>query len=166
MYSPLKHFGAGNGGKRVGIIGIGGLGQMAIRLAVALGNEVTAISTSADKESKVREIGAKHFLLSTDYKTLKERAKTCDLLLNTISASHQCGKYLSLLATNGTLVQLGLVIEPHNVSNLFCELTKVGPNNLVAAKNGHMIFLKPSIKSGNNNSRVSTGQKSLVKSGF
>merc|ERR1712203_969217 len=64
MYSPLAYWDAKKGGKRVGIIGIGGLGQMGVRLAKAMGNTVTAISTSAHKEMVAREIGADNFVLS------------------------------------------------------------------------------------------------------
>jgi len=115
MYSPLKYYGCGMGGKRVGIIGIGGLGQMGIQLAVALGNEVTAISTSPSKEDKCRELGANNFVISTDPESMKKGRQSLDLILNTISAPHQCGKYLSLLDRSGTLVQLGISLEPHNI---------------------------------------------------
>ena len=115
MYSPLKHFGAGNGGKRVGIVGMGGLGQMGVRLAIALGNKVTAISTSPNKRNSVMELGIDDFIVSTDFKEMNKAARSLDIILNTISADHQCGKFLSLLTTNGTLVQLGFVIEPQKV---------------------------------------------------
>ena len=130
MYSPLKHFGGGKGGKRVGIIGIGGLGQMGVRLAAELGNEVTAISTSPDKENICKGLGAKHFIISTDMKSMKKGYGSLDLILNTISASHQCGKYLSLLATKGTLVQLGLVMEPHKVCTTLSHMFHNWPISL------------------------------------
>jgi uncharacterized zinc-type alcohol dehydrogenase-like protein len=115
MFSPLKYFGAGKGGKRVGIIGIGGLCQMGVRLAVALGNEVTAISTNPAKKEKCAELGAKHFVISTDPESMKAGANSLDLILNTISAPHDCTAYLPLLARNSTLVQIGLVTEAHSL---------------------------------------------------
>jgi len=118
MFSPLKYFGAGKGGKRVGIAGIGGLGQMGVRLAAALGNEVTAISTNPTKEEKCKQLGAKHFVLSTDEESMKAGANSLDLILNTISATHNCMDYLPLLARNSTLVQLGLVLEKHQVDQV------------------------------------------------
>jgi len=118
MFSPLKYFGAGSGGKRVGIAGIGGLGQMGIQLAAALGNEVTAISTNPTKEAKCKELGAKHFILSTDKTAMESAARSLDLILNTISANHSCKEYLPLLTRNATLVQLGLVLEDQTFAQL------------------------------------------------
>jgi len=118
MYSPLCHWGVKAGGKRVGIIGIGGLGQMGVRLAKAMGNTVTAISTSPGKEAAAREIGADNFVISTDAASMAAAAKSVDLILNTVSADHQADHYLPLLANKGTLVQLGLVITPHQVCQL------------------------------------------------
>lgn len=126
MYSPLKHWGAMNGGKRVGIIGIGGLGQMGIRLAKAMGNEVTAISTSPKKEAKAREIGAAHFVVSTDTESMKAAEGSLDLILNTVAADHQTFPYTSLLDKSGTLVLIGLTNEPHKVNlplNVFKFMT-------------------------------------------
>ena len=71
VYSPLHHWGASKGGKRIGVVGIGGLGQMAIRLATAMGNEVTAISTSPNKAEAAKRIGAKHFVVSKDPESMK-----------------------------------------------------------------------------------------------
>ena len=122
MFSPLKYFGAGKGGKRVGIVGIGGLGQMGIRLAVALGNEVTAISTNPTKEDKCKELGAKHFVLSTDAESMKAGANSLDLILNTISATHSCVDYIPLLSRNSTIVQLGLVMEKHSFLQGICSV--------------------------------------------
>jgi len=128
MYSPLKHFGAARGGLRIGFAGIGGLGQMGIQLAVALGNEVTAISTSPRKEAKCKELGAKHFLVSTDEESMKKGSKSLDLILNTISVAHKIQTYLPLLAPSGTLVMIGFYPEPHSISQL--ELI---PNRLSVA---------------------------------
>eukprot|EP00095_Tigriopus_kingsejongensis_P011147 maker-scaffold534_size144770-snap-gene-0.36 protein:Tk11147 transcript:maker-scaffold534_size144770-snap-gene-0.36-mRNA-1 annotation:"zinc-binding dehydrogenase" len=115
MYSPLKHWRAIQGGLRVGIIGIGGLGQMGVRLAKAMGNEVTAISTSPSKEGKAKQIGADHFVVSTNPNSMAKAAGSLDLILDTVSADHQAGPYMSLLDKNGTLVLLGLTNEVHQV---------------------------------------------------
>ncbi len=116
MYSPLKHWGATKGGMNVGIIGIGGLGQMGVRLAKAMGNEVTAISTSPNKAEIAKEIGATNFVISKDEESMKAATGTLDLILNTVSADHECGMYIPLLRHDGTLVQLGAALKPHQVS--------------------------------------------------
>jgi len=116
MYSPLVHWKAVNGGMRVGIVGIGGLGQMGIKLAKAMGNSVTAISTSPKKEAAAKEIGADRFVVSTDPGSMKAAGMSLDLILNTVSANHNLNVYLPLLANKGVLVQMGLVLPPHPVS--------------------------------------------------
>jgi len=115
MYSPLINWKADQGGMRVGVIGIGGLGQMGVRLAKAMGNTVTAISTSPKKEASAREIGADNFVVSTDPESMKAASISLDLILNTVSANHDLNHYLPLLANKGVLVQMGLVLNPHPV---------------------------------------------------
>ena len=97
MFTPLVNYGADKGGKRVGVVGIGGLGQMGVRLAKAMGNTVTAISTSPNKEAAAREIGADSFLVSTNTDCMKNNAASLDLILNTVSANHDINTYLPLL---------------------------------------------------------------------
>jgi len=123
MYSPLAHWGAVKGGKRVGIIGIGGLGQMGVRLAKAMGNEVTAISTSPNKEQAARDIGADNFIVSSDPKSMEAGANSLDIILNTVSANHQLVTYLPLMRRDGALVQLGVVPEDHRI-NQFALMMK------------------------------------------
>jgi len=118
MYSPLAHWKALAGGLKVGIVGIGGLGQMGVILAKAMGNEVTAISTSANKEEAARAIGADKFVVSTDTASMKTGENSLDLILNTVSASHQLTTYLPLLRRDGALVQLGLVLGDHSLTQL------------------------------------------------
>ena len=84
MFTPLVRYGADKGGMRVGVVGIGGLGQMGVRIAKAMGNTVTAISTSPKKEAAAREIGADNFLVSTDPELMKAGADSLDLILNTV----------------------------------------------------------------------------------
>lgn len=120
MYSPLKFWGAaGDEKKTVGIVGIGGLGTMGIKLAHALGNEVMAISSSNSKEAMAKEKGATMFVSSKDEESMKKHAGKCDLILNTVSASHDINAYIPLLAKGGaTLVQLGGVTTPQTISQL------------------------------------------------
>ena len=89
MFSPLNTWKATTGGKRVGIVGVGGLGQMGIRLAKAMGNTVVAISTSPNKKATSMEIGADEFVISKDPESLKTVEKSLDLILNTVSATHK-----------------------------------------------------------------------------
>merc|ERR1712130_711344 len=118
MYSPLSHWSCLGGGKRVGIVGIGGLGQMGVRLAKAMGNTVTAISTSPHKETVAREIGADNFVLSNKLESMASAAKSLDLILNTVSADHDLTALIGLLARDGTIVQLGVVRKPHPISQM------------------------------------------------
>merc|ERR1719334_1256269 len=115
MFSPLNYHKAKEGGLRVGIVGIGGLGQMGVQLARAMGNKVTAISTSPSKEAAAKEIGADSFVVSTDPSSMKAAAGSCNLILNTVSADHQLGHYLPLLARRGTLVMIGVTKNAHTV---------------------------------------------------
>jgi len=116
MFSPLVNWKANLGGIRVGIVGIGGLGQMGVRLAKAMGNTVTAISTSPNKESAAKEIGADNFVVSTDPECMKTAALSLDLILNTVAANHDLNLYLPLLANKGVIVQLGVAMAPHPIS--------------------------------------------------
>jgi uncharacterized zinc-type alcohol dehydrogenase-like protein len=91
MYSPLAHWGALSGKLRVGVVGIGGLGQMGVRLAAAMGNKVTAVSTTISKKDAALEIGATTFVVSTDKDSMASSAGSLDLILNTVSAAHEVG---------------------------------------------------------------------------
>ena len=115
LYSPLKHWQAGPG-KQVAIMGLGGLGHMGVKFAHALGAEVTVLSHSAGKESDAHQLGADHFVLTSDSAQLKSVSKKFDLILDTVSAEHNINDYLGLLATNGTLVVIGLPGVPFAVN--------------------------------------------------
>ena len=105
MYDPLKHWGATSGKQMsIGIIGIGGLGTMGIKLAKALGHRVVAISTSPAKEEMAKQKGADAFIVSKDPESMKTEFASLDLILNTVSAPHQCSMYLPLIAQGGVLV--------------------------------------------------------------
>merc|ERR1719516_131103 len=125
MFSPLQYWNASNGGKRVGIIGIGGLGQMGVRIAKAMGNSVTAISTSPNKEAAAKEIGADNFVVSTDPESMKAAAGSLDLVLNTVAADHDINTYLPLLAAKGVIVQIGVALAPHAVNQLQLMMKKL-----------------------------------------
>lgn len=105
-YSPLKKWGVGKGHK-VGIVGLGGLGHMGVKFAVAFGAEVTVISTSPNKETDAKAMGAHHFLVSRDPEAMKEKAGYFDFLLNTVSAVNDYNEYLNLLKLDGTMVLVG-----------------------------------------------------------
>ena len=104
MYSPLAHWKSNSGGLNVGVVGIGGLGQMGVKLAKAMGNKVTEISTTPNKKAVALEMGADNFIVSTDADSLASGADSLDLILNTVSAPHEVSTYLALLRRDGTLV--------------------------------------------------------------
>ncbi len=106
MYSPLKHWGA-QAGKRVGIIGLGGLGHMGIKLAKALGAEVYAITTSPEKATVAKAYGAAGVIVSTDAQSMKNSVQTFDLLIDTAPDRHDIKAYIELLKFDGSLVFVG-----------------------------------------------------------
>jgi uncharacterized zinc-type alcohol dehydrogenase-like protein len=110
LYSPLRHWGAGPG-VRVGIVGLGGLGHMGVKIAHAMGAEVTLISHSSHKEADALRLGADHFLLSSDKEAMKAARYSFDLIINTVSAKLDVDRYMSLLTLDGTMVMLGVPEE-------------------------------------------------------
>ncbi|MGY0236367.1 NAD(P)-dependent alcohol dehydrogenase [Longispora urticae] len=114
LYSPLKHWNAGPG-KRVAIFGLGGLGHMGVKIAHALGAEVTVLSQSLAKQADGLKLGADHFHATGDPSTFVELAGTFDLIVNTVSANIDLNAYLGLLATDGTLVNVGAPEDPSPV---------------------------------------------------
>jgi uncharacterized zinc-type alcohol dehydrogenase-like protein len=114
-YSPLRHWKTKKGDK-VGVVGLGGLGHMAVKIAAAMGAEVTMLSTSKSKEADARKLGAHHFGLTSDDATFKRLAGHFDLIIDTISAPHDYNKYLGLLRVEGTMVLLGVPPEPTPVA--------------------------------------------------
>ncbi len=111
LYSPLKHWGAGPG-KKVAIVGLGGLGHMGVKLAHALGAEVTVLSQSLRKQEDGKRLGADHFYATSDPETFTKLAGTFDLIINTVSADIDWNQYLSLLRLDGTLVVVGVPEKP------------------------------------------------------
>ncbi|MFF1253230.1 NAD(P)-dependent alcohol dehydrogenase [Pseudarthrobacter sp. NPDC058329] len=110
-YSPLRHWGAGPG-KKVAVVGLGGLGHMAVKLAHAMGAEVTVLSQSLKKQEDGLRLGADAYYATSDENTFKDLAGTFDLIINTVSASIDISSYLQLLALEGALVNVGAPAEP------------------------------------------------------
>ena len=115
LYSPLRHWGAGPG-KKIGVIGLGGLGHMGVKFAAAMGAEVTVFSHSAGKEADAKRMGATHFVVTKDPSVFAELSESFDLILNTVSAELDINQYLGLLKLNGTLVVIGLPGKPYEVT--------------------------------------------------
>lgn len=107
LYSPLVHWKAGPG-KKVAIIGMGGLGHMGVKIAAALGAEVTVLSQSLSKQEDGKRLGAKHFYATSDKTTFKKLGGHFDLIINTVSANLDWNQYLGLLKHDGTMVVVGI----------------------------------------------------------
>ena len=107
-YSPLRTWNVSKG-SRVGVIGLGGLGHMAVKLAVAMGAEVTVISRSKNKEAAAKSIGAKDILVSTDDSAMGNAAQSFDLIIDTAPVKHDLSPYTPLLDVDGTIVIVGQV---------------------------------------------------------
>ncbi|HEY4242531.1 MAG TPA: NAD(P)-dependent alcohol dehydrogenase [Kofleriaceae bacterium] len=114
-YSPLKQWGV-KAGSRVGVVGLGGLGHMAVKLAAAMGAEVTMLSTSPAKAADASRLGAAHFALTTDKGQLGKLAGHFDLIVNTISAPHDYNEYLRLLRPYGAMSVVGIPPQPQAVA--------------------------------------------------
>lgn len=110
-YSPLRYWKVGKGHK-VAILGMGGLGHMAIKFAVSFGADVTVLSTSPSKKADAEKLGAHHFVLTNNEEQFKNVANQFDFIIDTVSAPHDYGSYVGLLKTNGTLICVGLPSEP------------------------------------------------------
>lgn len=114
LYSPLMHWKAGPG-KRVGIMGLGGLGHMGVKIAAALGADVTVLSHSERKRDDAMAMGAHHFVVTRDKKVFEELANQFDLIINTVSADIDMGAYFGLLKLDGALVVVGLPEKPLSI---------------------------------------------------
>ncbi|WP_406480910.1 NAD(P)-dependent alcohol dehydrogenase [Streptomyces sp. NBC_01615] len=114
-YSPLRRWGAGPG-KQVAVIGLGGLGHMAVKIAHAMGAEVTVLSQSLKKMDDGLRLGADHYYATSDPTTFEQLAGTFDLIVNTVSAKLDLDAYLGLLAVGGAMVNVGAPAEPLSLS--------------------------------------------------
>ena len=124
LYSPLKHWKAGPG-RKVAIVGLGGLGHMGVKIAAALGAEVTVLSQSLKKKDDAMKMGAKHFYATSDTETFKKLRGSFDLIINTVSAELDWNQYLGLLRLDGALVLVGI---PEN------EVPPVGAYSLIGKR--------------------------------
>jgi uncharacterized zinc-type alcohol dehydrogenase-like protein len=122
-YSPLRHWQAGPG-KTVGVVGIGGLGHMGIKLARAMGAHVVAFTTSESKRQDAEALGAHEVVVSRDADAMAARAKSLDLIVNTVAAPHDLDAYLALLKRDGTMVLVGAPATPHPSPQVFNLITK------------------------------------------
>jgi len=113
-YSPLRHWKVGEGDK-VGVLGLGGLGHMGVKLAVSFGAEVTMLSHSPSKEEDAKRLGARRFLLTSDKAQVKSASNYFDFILDTVSAPHDYNMYLNMLKTDGVMVCVGAPPEPAQV---------------------------------------------------
>jgi alcohol dehydrogenase (NADP+) len=113
-YSPLRHWKVGKG-TRVGILGLGGLGHMGVKLAAAMGAEVTMLSHTASKEKDAQRLGAHKFVLTTDEEQVKSVMGYFDFILDTVSADHDYNFYLGMLRTSGVMVCVGAPSAPATV---------------------------------------------------
>lgn len=116
-YSPLRTWNVGPG-SRVGVIGLGGLGHMAVKFAVAMGADVTVISRSPGKTQDALNLGAQHVLISTDEAAMAAAASSFDLIVDTVPSKHDLAPYIDLLDIDATLVIVGLIGQLDTVSTL------------------------------------------------
>lgn len=110
-FSPLNYFGVEKG-DAVGVVGLGGLGHMAVKIARAMGAEVTVFTTSPGKLDAARELGADHVVVSRDADAMADAANTLDVVLDTVAAPHDLNELLRTLRLDGALFQLGLPADP------------------------------------------------------
>ena len=123
VWSPLRHWNAGPG-KKVGIVGIGGLGHMGIKLAHAMGAHVVAFTTSASKRDDALALGADEVVISKDADAMAAQAKTLDLIINTVAAPHDLDAFLQILKRDGTMVLVGAPDSPHPSPQVFNLIMK------------------------------------------
>jgi alcohol dehydrogenase (NADP+) len=129
-YSPLRHWNIGKGHK-VGVLGLGGLGHMAVKFASAFGAEVTMLSTSPAKEADAKRLGAQKFVLTTDPARIKTLKNYFDFIIDTVAAPHDYNIYLKMLATNGTLICVGAPPTPSDVK----AMTLISNRRSIAGSN-------------------------------
>lgn len=117
-YSPLRHWQAGPG-KKVGVVGIGGLGHMGIKLAHAMGAHVVAFTTSESKREAAKALGADEVVVSRNEEEMQAHAKSFDFILNTVAAPHNLDAFTSLLKRDGTMTLVGAPASPHPSPEVF-----------------------------------------------
>lgn len=122
-YSPLRHWNAGPG-KKIGVVGIGGLGHMGIKLAHAMGAHVVAFTTSESKREAAKQSGAGEVVVSRNVEEMAAHARSFDFILNTVAAPHDLDAFLVLLKRDGALTLVGAPASPHPSPNVFNLIMK------------------------------------------
>jgi uncharacterized zinc-type alcohol dehydrogenase-like protein len=117
-WSPLKHWKVGPG-QKVGVVGLGGLGHMGVKLAAALGAEVTVFTTSPDKVADAKKLGAHNVVVSKDADAMAAQAGTFHFILNTVAAPHSLDPFINALRRDGTMCLVGAPSTPHPSPNVF-----------------------------------------------
>lgn len=113
-YSPMKHWNI-KSGDRLAVVGLGGLGHMAVKIGASMGADVTVLSRTKEKEKDARRLGAHHFELTTDAENMNKMANSFDFIIDTASAKHDYNEYLKLLRTNGIMILLGAPPLPSEI---------------------------------------------------
>lgn len=127
-YSPLHHWKVGKG-SRVGVVGIGGLGHMAIKIAHAMGAHVVVFTTSESKKQDAKRLGANEVVISKNKEEMKKFTNSLDFIINTVAVSHNLDDYMTLLKRDGTMCLIGAPESPHpspNITNLIFKRRKLG----------------------------------------
>ena len=114
-YSPLRYWKVSKGHK-LGVVGLGGLGHMAVKFGVAFGAEVTVLSTSESKKDDAKKLGAHNFVVTKDREQVKAARGSFDFIIDTVSAKHDMNTYLGLLKTNGVMICVGVPSEPSPIA--------------------------------------------------
>jgi alcohol dehydrogenase (NADP+) len=122
-YSPLRHWKVGKGHK-VGIVGLGGLGHMGVKLAHAMGAQVVLFTTSPDKKADALRLGADEVVVSRDAAQMAQHVNSFDFILNTVAAPHDLDAFLVLLKREGTMTLVGAPATPHPPANVFNLIMK------------------------------------------
>jgi uncharacterized zinc-type alcohol dehydrogenase-like protein len=120
-YSPLRHWKVGKG-STVGVVGLGGLGHMGVKLAAAMGADVTVFTTSPSKVADAKGLGAHHVIISTDADAMAKAAGTFDFILNTVAAPHSLDPFIGALKRDGTMVLVGVPPTPHDSPNVMAMI--------------------------------------------
>jgi uncharacterized zinc-type alcohol dehydrogenase-like protein len=126
-YSPLKHWGADKG-RKIGIVGLGGLGHMGVKLSRAFGAHTVLFTTSPGKMGDAKRLGADEAVVSRDAEAMLKHAGSFDLIVNTVAASHDLDAFTALLKRDGTMVLIGVPAQPHlspNVGNLIFRRRRI-----------------------------------------
>ena len=118
MWSPLRHWQAGPG-KKVGIVGLGGLGHMGVKFAHALGARTVLFTSSPSKVADGKRLGADEVVISKDATAMQKHERSFDLIVNTVAASHDLDPFVTLLRRDGTLVLVGAPEHPHKSPTVF-----------------------------------------------